>query len=61
MNFSGARLPGVLALILLFTAIHAGAAPKTEKVAEVLDISLATVKRDWTVARTWLARELAIR
>ncbi len=34
MNFSGARLPGVLALILLFTAIHAGAAPKTEKVAK---------------------------
>lgn len=27
--------------------------------AQVLGISLATVKRDWTVARAWLFRELA--
>jgi DNA-directed RNA polymerase specialized sigma24 family protein len=27
-------------------------------VAQVLDISTATVKRDWTVARAWLRREL---
>jgi RNA polymerase sigma factor (TIGR02999 family) len=30
-----------------------------EEIAEVLDISPATVKRDWTVARAWLKRELA--
>lgn len=29
-----------------------------EEVAELLDISVATVKRDWNVARAWLAREL---
>jgi len=29
-----------------------------DEVAQVLDISTATVKRDWTVARAWLRREL---
>lgn len=29
-----------------------------EEVAELLGISVATVKRDWNVARAWLAREL---
>ncbi|HRG15066.1 MAG TPA: ECF-type sigma factor [Pseudomonadota bacterium] len=29
------------------------------EIADVLDISLATVKRDWTMARLWLSRELA--
>ena len=29
-----------------------------EETAEALDISPATVKRDWTVARAWLLREL---
>ena len=29
-----------------------------EEVAEVLGISLSTVKRDWNVAKAWLAREL---
>jgi RNA polymerase sigma factor (TIGR02999 family) len=29
-----------------------------EETAEVLDISTATVKRDWQMARAWLAREL---
>jgi RNA polymerase sigma factor (TIGR02999 family) len=29
-----------------------------EQVAELLDLSIATVKRDWTAAKTWLAREL---
>jgi RNA polymerase sigma factor (TIGR02999 family) len=32
---------------------------ENEEVAEVLDVSLATVKRDWAVARAWLHRELA--
>ena len=32
---------------------------ENEEVAEVLGISLATVKRDWTLARAWLHRELA--
>lgn len=30
----------------------------SEEVAAVLDVSLATVKRDWVVARAWLQREL---
>lgn len=34
---------------------------ENEEVAEVLGISLATVKRDWALARAWLARELAVR
>lgn len=29
-----------------------------EEAAELLDVSPATVKRDWTVARLWLRREL---
>jgi RNA polymerase sigma factor (TIGR02999 family) len=29
-----------------------------EEVGDVLDISSATVKRDWTLARAWLRREL---
>lgn len=34
---------------------------ENEEVAEALAISLATVKRDWAVARAWLHRELASR
>ncbi|CAD5371773.1 conserved hypothetical protein [Rubrivivax sp. A210] len=34
---------------------------ENEEVAQALDISLATVKRDWAVARAWLKRELASR
>ncbi len=30
-----------------------------EETAETLDISAATVKRDWVMAKAWLARELA--
>ena len=30
-----------------------------EEIARVLDISLATVKRDWTIAKIWLRRELS--
>jgi RNA polymerase sigma factor (TIGR02999 family) len=30
-----------------------------EETAQVLDISNATVKRDWMMAKAWLARELA--
>ena len=30
-----------------------------EEVAEALGISLSTVKRDWNVAKAWLARELS--
>jgi RNA polymerase sigma factor (TIGR02999 family) len=32
-----------------------------EETAEVLNISPATVKREWVMARAWLNRELAIR
>jgi RNA polymerase sigma factor (sigma-70 family) len=28
------------------------------EIAQVLDISLATVERDWAVARLWLRREM---
>ncbi len=31
---------------------------ENEEVAQALDISLATVKRDWVLARAWLHREL---
>jgi RNA polymerase sigma factor (sigma-70 family) len=34
------------------------AAQSLEKTARALDISPATVKRDWTFARAWLVREL---
>ncbi len=34
---------------------------ENEEIAEVLGISLPTVKRDWTLARAWLQRELATR
>jgi DNA-directed RNA polymerase specialized sigma24 family protein len=29
-----------------------------DEIAQALDISSATVKRDWTLARAWLRREL---
>ena len=32
-----------------------------EETAEVLNVSPATVKREWVMARAWLNRELAIR
>jgi RNA polymerase sigma factor (TIGR02999 family) len=32
---------------------------KREEIAEVLKISIETVNRDWSFARTWLLRELA--
>ncbi|MBV9507529.1 MAG: sigma-70 family RNA polymerase sigma factor, partial [Acidobacteriia bacterium] len=32
---------------------------KEEEIAEVLDISPRTVRRDWEFARLWLAREVA--
>jgi RNA polymerase sigma factor (TIGR02999 family) len=31
---------------------------ENEEIADVLGVSLATVKRDWALARAWLAREL---
>jgi RNA polymerase sigma factor (TIGR02999 family) len=57
--------------LLAFEAVDARAAKVVElrffgglendEVAEALAISLATVKRDWTVARAWLHRELSHR
>jgi RNA polymerase sigma factor (sigma-70 family) len=32
---------------------------KNNEVAEVLKVSEATVRRDWSLARAWLHRELA--
>ena len=34
------------------------AAPKAEETAEAIGLSPATVKRRWTLAKAWLAREL---
>jgi DNA-directed RNA polymerase specialized sigma24 family protein len=31
------------------------------EVAEAMGLSLATVNRDWALARAWLHRELAVR
>jgi RNA polymerase sigma-70 factor, ECF subfamily len=31
----------------------------TEEAAEVLEVSSATVERDWSTARIWLRRELS--
>lgn len=31
---------------------------ENEEIAQLLDVSLATVKRDWSLARAWLHREL---
>ena len=55
--------------LLAFEAVDARAAKVVElkfiggmenaEVAQALDISLATVKRDWTLARAWLMRELS--
>ncbi len=57
--------------LLAFEAVDARAAKvvelrffgglENEEVAQALNISLATVKRDWAVARAWLHRELASR
>lgn len=32
-----------------------------EEVAEVLNVSLSTVKREWSTAKTWLRRELSLK
>jgi RNA polymerase sigma factor (TIGR02999 family) len=57
--------------LLAFEAVDARAAKvvelrffgglENEEVAEALGISLATVKRDWALARAWLHRELQAR
>jgi RNA polymerase sigma factor (TIGR02999 family) len=57
--------------LLAFEAVDARAAKvvelrffgglENEEVADALAVSLATVKRDWAVARAWLHRELATR
>lgn len=44
---------GKIVLLRFFSAMT------LEEVAEALDISLATVNREWRVARAWLMRELA--
>lgn len=63
--------PGVLAVhesLQAFAAVDERAARivelrffgglEVEEIAEVLGISAATVKRDWTLAKAWLRREL---
>jgi RNA polymerase sigma factor (TIGR02999 family) len=71
-QFSDAPDADVVAVheaLLAFEAVDARAAKvvelrffgglENEEVAQALAISLATVKRDWAVARAWLHRELA--
>jgi RNA polymerase sigma factor (TIGR02999 family) len=73
-QFSDAPDADVVAVheaLLAFEAVDARAAKvvelrffgglENEEVAQALAISLATVKRDWAVARAWLHRELADR
>ncbi len=57
--------------LLAFEAVDARAAKvvelrffgglENEEIAEAMSLSLATVKRDWTLARAWLHRELSAR
>lgn len=68
---AGSDVVAVHEALLAFEAIDPRAAKvvelrffgglENEEVAEALGISLATVKRDWTLARAWLERELASR
>lgn len=63
-----ADLIAVHEAVLAFEAVDARAAKvvelkffgglENEEIAEALAVSLATVKRDWSVARAWLRREL---
>ena len=65
----GSDLVAVHEALLAFEAIDARAARVVElkffggmentEIADALDISLATVKREWSVARAWLLRELS--
>ena len=71
MSHRGSDVVAVHETLLAFEAIDPRAAKvvelrffgglENEEVAEALGISLATVKRDWTLARAWLERELAQR
>ena len=71
-QIAGAPEPDVIAVheaLLAFESIDARAAKVVElrffgglendEVADALGVSLATVKRDWSLARAWLHRELA--
>lgn len=71
-QIAGASEPDVIAVheaLLAFEDIDARAAKVVElrffgglendEVADALGVSLATVKRDWSLARAWLHRELA--
>jgi RNA polymerase sigma factor (TIGR02999 family) len=65
----GADVARVHEALLAFEQVDARAAKVVElrffgglentEIAELLGLSLATVKRDWTLARAWLHRELA--
>ena len=65
----GADVVRVHDALLAFEQVDARAAKVVElrffgglenaEIAELLGLSLATVKRDWTLARAWLHRELA--
>lgn len=65
---SGAEIVQVHEALLAFEQVDARAAKvvelkffgglENEEIAEVLALSVATVKRDWALARAWLHREL---
>ena len=52
------RLEGLHARQCKVVELRFFAGLKEDEIAESLNISLATVKRDWRMARAWLAREL---
>ena len=64
----GAEVVRVHDALLAFETVDARAARvvelkffgglENEEIAEVMGLSLATVKRDWALARAWLHREL---
>jgi RNA polymerase sigma factor (TIGR02999 family) len=65
----GADVVAVHEALLAFEQVDARAARVVElkffggmenaEIAEALSISVATVKREWSLARAWLARELS--
>lgn len=53
------RLTGMSERMARVAELRIFAAMSRSEIAEVLAVSVSTVRNDWAVARTWLARELA--
>ena len=56
----GYRTPGEYERESQVVELRYFAGLSVEQTAEVLDISPATVKRDWTFARAWLLDEMGL-